>query len=543
MSSKFAILTILVLLFGVTSIAFAQPDKDPYRDMDYKLAYDPTVCATEPEESEIDGIGESLVDQTRLSLLDWQTKLRETTRNKDHWTLSFIPVTFDQKKNFDYTRCDIEVYFQREPQDEDQKFRVLGTTSLDELSSKPIVTIYYLQIDPNLKYHEAIEGNIIYYWHEGMPRYLDTPRNDDQLASVIRHEIGHAIGLGHYMVYDPELYAMWEGATIAPPSIVIPLTPDFTGHLGITPSDIEKIISIYGQNGFGPKPLSVDESKKMRPTLSTIVLEPYENEKYQFSMGIPKGWSIEDSERIEASDPIVFLQDGSEYNSVWMQVYLSDKREDSVTSEKYLTVLANEEEKRCKDISLEVEQYTCENFKVKDSDVIQIKDKKAYQITYSWTQNKKFLYGTIITEIPSGDKVWRIAADIYGPDYGDFIGRVDSTINSFMLISDTPTQPKETIEPAKPIESPEPIPSWIKNNAKWWSEGSINDDDFTKGIQFLIEKGIMKIPKTTSSLTQQDQKIPNWIKNNAKWWANDQISDDDFIKGIQYLVEHGIVKV
>jgi hypothetical protein len=38
------------------------------------------------------------------------------------------------------------------------------------------------------------------------------------------------------------------------------------------------------------------------------------------------------------------------------------------------------------------------------------------------------------------------------------------------------------------------IPSWIKNNAGWWADGSIDDSSFVQGIQFLIQEGIMKIP-------------------------------------------------
>lgn len=38
------------------------------------------------------------------------------------------------------------------------------------------------------------------------------------------------------------------------------------------------------------------------------------------------------------------------------------------------------------------------------------------------------------------------------------------------------------------------IPQWIKNNAKWWSEGSIGDADFLKGIQYLIQQGIIQVP-------------------------------------------------
>jgi hypothetical protein len=85
------------------------------------------------------------------------------------------------------------------------------------------------------------------------------------------------------------------------------------------------------------------------------------------------------------------------------------------------------------------------------------------------------------------------------------------------------------------------IPTWVKNNAKWWSNGTIDDQSFFTGIQYLIEKGIIVIPPTNS--TDQSQQIPPWIKNSAGWWADGQISDNDFVKGIQYLIGNGIIKV
>ena len=87
------------------------------------------------------------------------------------------------------------------------------------------------------------------------------------------------------------------------------------------------------------------------------------------------------------------------------------------------------------------------------------------------------------------------------------------------------------------------IPQWIKNNALWWSEELIADDDFIQGIQFLINNGIMKIPETIKAENSDSKEIPPWIKNNAKWWGEDLISDDDFVKGIQYLVEVGMIRV
>jgi len=41
--------------------------------------------------------------------------------------------------------------------------------------------------------------------------------------------------------------------------------------------------------------------------------------------------------------------------------------------------------------------------------------------------------------------------------------------------------------------TPSKIPSWIKNNAGWWKDGSIDDNSFVQGIQFLIKNGIMKV--------------------------------------------------
>jgi hypothetical protein len=48
------------------------------------------------------------------------------------------------------------------------------------------------------------------------------------------------------------------------------------------------------------------------------------------------------------------------------------------------------------------------------------------------------------------------------------------------------------LQPPIVITAPE-IPSWIKNNAGWWADGSIDDSSFVQGIQFLIKEGIMRI--------------------------------------------------
>jgi hypothetical protein len=87
------------------------------------------------------------------------------------------------------------------------------------------------------------------------------------------------------------------------------------------------------------------------------------------------------------------------------------------------------------------------------------------------------------------------------------------------------------------------IPTWIKNNAGWWADGSIDDDSFVQGIQFLVQEGFMKIPLTLQGDSTGSNEIPTWIKNNAGWWADGSIDDDSFVQGIQFLVQEGFMKI
>jgi hypothetical protein len=86
------------------------------------------------------------------------------------------------------------------------------------------------------------------------------------------------------------------------------------------------------------------------------------------------------------------------------------------------------------------------------------------------------------------------------------------------------------------------IPSWIKTNAKFWSDGKITDKDFVNGIQYLIKQKIIKIPSTQKEGTASST-IPAWVKDAAKFWADGQTTDADFVNGIQYLIKTGIIKV
>ncbi|GKS67169.1 hypothetical protein YTPLAS73_07160 [Nitrosarchaeum sp.] len=80
------------------------------------------------------------------------------------------------------------------------------------------------------------------------------------------------------------------------------------------------------------------------------------------------------------------------------------------------------------------------------------------------------------------------------------------------------------------------ISSWIKDNAKQWNSNS----EIIDGLKQMIRDKIIKSPK---EYPISERMVPDWIKNNARWWHDRQISDDDFIKSLQYLVNKGIIRV
>ena len=93
-----------------------------------------------------------------------------------------------------------------------------------------------------------------------------------------------------------------------------------------------------------------------------------------------------------------------------------------------------------------------------------------------------------------------------------------------------------------PLSYAEEIPSWIKNNAKWWADDLISENDFVSGLEFLIQEEILQVPPTKVN-QDESSEIPDWIKNTAKWWGENQISDNDFLNGIQHLISMGIISL
>ena len=86
------------------------------------------------------------------------------------------------------------------------------------------------------------------------------------------------------------------------------------------------------------------------------------------------------------------------------------------------------------------------------------------------------------------------------------------------------------------------IPAWIKNNAGWWADGSIDDNSFLSGISYLIQNNILVVPPTDAGAASSGT-VPEWVKNTAGWWADGTIDDGTFVNAIQYLIKEGLIQV
>lgn len=86
------------------------------------------------------------------------------------------------------------------------------------------------------------------------------------------------------------------------------------------------------------------------------------------------------------------------------------------------------------------------------------------------------------------------------------------------------------------------IPNWVKTVAKWWSENNVNDQEFIKTLEFLIQNKILQM-EIISNAFDRNNEIPLWVKQNAGWWAEGKISDSEFVESFQYLMKDGIIQI
>ena len=89
-------------------------------------------------------------------------------------------------------------------------------------------------------------------------------------------------------------------------------------------------------------------------------------------------------------------------------------------------------------------------------------------------------------------------------------------------------------------QSTNSIPNWIKNTAKWWSEGQTNDTDFLSAMQYLIDQNILHTSKS-SQTTNQNNTLSQKMYDLQTRYNSLEIKYNELLKQVQNIPENQAV--
>jgi hypothetical protein len=56
-----------------------------------------------------------------------------------------------------------------------------------------------------------------------------------------------------------------------------------------------------------------------------------------------------------------------------------------------------------------------------------------------------------------------------------------------------------------------------------------------------LENNIIILSNVPSSGNASTEEIPIWIRNNALWWSQDLISEDEFVNSLKFLIQEKVI--
>ena len=157
----------------------------------------------------------------------------------------------------------------------------------------------------------------------------------------------------------------------------------------------------------------------------------------------------------------------------------------------------------------------------------------------------------LATKLPAGDADWSTVSAVNAP------GSDSYPISSFsyLLVYKDLKETSKNKEEAKAMLhmiywmltdgqtfAPTLLYSPLPDNVVELSKKGLSQITYDGEVLWKYD-GSVKTTETKTETKTTDYAIPDWIRNNAKWWADGSITDQDYIKGLQYLISQGILKV
>jgi hypothetical protein len=435
------------------AVSLSAAYQETYEVHEPRFSHIPTVCTIAPDPTKDKYLSETYVGwilkETKNGILEWKGHLQNKAvypKDKAKWEINYIEIPLADQKEYDYTKCDVFISFEQKPKDKKDWYSTIGESQYEANSTgRTNIIAYYAGIT----FCMTQDYNYFYY----NPCFSEKPRTSTQIANVIKHEFGHALGLGHYISDDNDINLKWARGTAVAPSVMAIFSHEVSSENKIHTIDIEKVYEIYGEDGFirdVPKPFLGFESfvtlekqyvKDRSNTNYVIVLGNVTSELYlegqevNFILTRPDKVQEEFSTKIE--------QDAGFQTTYPVDMTTLEGK--YLISAKYLNYTS-------KEISFEVlankDQSYNENQKIP-----------------SWIKNTaRWWSGNLISD-------------------NDFVEGIKYLI-------------KEEIIKVEPIqrtgtESGRNIPAWIKTATGWWATDQVPEEDFIRGMQYLVQNGIM----------------------------------------------------
>jgi len=204
----------------------------------------PTICVMYPDETTYDI--PMLKEQTFSAINEWQTKLVNATGGNWNMTSTEYPWSEHGEATVeDYPECTIFINYVYGVEDES-----VGRTGFDFSSS--VRYYYWVEIDMNTverKVGIVLGGSVSEAEISVKTDWKEIPPSD--IRNIVLHEFGHGLGLEHYYVTGDCRVVECDYSPIMYGSIDV-----FEGQVkNVTEKDIQMLIRIYGEDGFGyPSP-------------------------------------------------------------------------------------------------------------------------------------------------------------------------------------------------------------------------------------------------------------------------------------------------
>lgn len=93
------------------------------------------------------------------------------------------------------------------------------------------------------------------------------------------------------------------------------------------------------------------------------------------------------------------------------------------------------------------------------------------------------------------------------------------------------------------LPEPKPIPSFVdpQQDPKYYIQRYTNEPSYKDWFDRNYPD--YTIYEAVGLAEPEQELIPDWIRNNAQWWSDGLISDDEFLQAIKFLVENGVIRV